>query len=53
MSLDNPDVVCFSVGEIEFESLKERKVWMVQVDMRKKALLSVIRCTRYPHNICR
>ena len=52
--MDNPDVVCFSVGEIEFESFEERKVWMVEVDMRKKALLSlsVVRCTHFgPHYI--
>jgi len=54
VSLDNPDVVCFSVGEIEFESFEERKVWMVEIDMRKKALLSlsVVRCTHFgPHYI--
>jgi hypothetical protein len=54
VSLDNPDVVCFSVDEIEFESFRERKVWMVEVDMRKKALLSlsVVRCPGFgPHYI--
>ena len=40
--MDNPDVVCFSVGEIEFESFEERKVWMVEVDMRKKACATVL-----------
>jgi len=51
VSLDNPDVVCFSVGEIEFDSSGKRKIWMVEVDMRKKALLSVVvRYTCYPHN---
>ncbi|KAL6658325.1 hypothetical protein ACP70R_003911 [Stipagrostis hirtigluma subsp. patula] len=45
VSLDNPDVVCFMVCEDYSVSRKDQKMWMVEVDTRRKALLSVVRCT--------
>ncbi|OEL35773.1 hypothetical protein BAE44_0003208 [Dichanthelium oligosanthes] len=45
VSSDNPDIVCFIVREEHFVSHEERKVWMLEVDTRRKALLSVCRCT--------
>jgi hypothetical protein len=44
VSLDNPDVVCFGVCDTKSDNCLKRKAWMVEVDMRKKALLSVVRC---------
>ncbi|KAL6653491.1 hypothetical protein ACP70R_009069 [Stipagrostis hirtigluma subsp. patula] len=45
VSLDNPDVVCFMVCEDYSVSRKDQKMWMVEVDTRRKALLSVVRST--------
>ncbi|KAL6657123.1 hypothetical protein ACP70R_004903 [Stipagrostis hirtigluma subsp. patula] len=49
VSLDNPDVVCFVVSNwfhrVEHE---ERKAWLIQVDTRKKELVSVVQCTGDP-----
>ncbi|KAL6657124.1 hypothetical protein ACP70R_004904 [Stipagrostis hirtigluma subsp. patula] len=46
VSLDNPDVVCFVVSNcyhrVEHE---ERKSWLIQVNTRRKALVSVVQCT--------
>ncbi|CAN6362433.1 unnamed protein product [Urochloa humidicola] len=45
MSLHNPDVVFLRISEENFVSFEERKVWVVEVDTRGKALLSVVPCT--------
>ncbi|KAL6639727.1 hypothetical protein ACP70R_022549 [Stipagrostis hirtigluma subsp. patula] len=45
VSSDNPDIVCFLLREEEFVSSQEKKVWMLEIDTTKKALLSVGRCT--------
>ncbi|RCV37311.1 hypothetical protein SETIT_8G052600v2 [Setaria italica] len=43
VSLDNPDVVCFKVvGD------GDRKARMIQVDMKRKVLLSAVKCTTVP-----
>ncbi|CAL4995001.1 unnamed protein product [Urochloa decumbens] len=42
VSLDNPDVVCFTVSNYYFVSYQEYKVWMIQVNMRSKTMLSVV-----------
>ncbi|CAO2147943.1 unnamed protein product [Urochloa humidicola] len=49
VSSDNPDVVCFIVREQEFVTHEDRKVWMLELDTRRKALLSVCRCTSHPY----
>ncbi|CAL4982175.1 unnamed protein product [Urochloa decumbens] len=42
VSLDNPDVVCFMVSDCRNHG---NKVWMIEVDTRRKALLSAVQCT--------
>ena len=44
VSLDNPDVIWFVVHEDvqDYNKFADRKVWMVEVDTRTKALLSVV-----------
>ncbi|CAD6254564.1 unnamed protein product [Miscanthus lutarioriparius] len=41
VSLDNPDVVCFKVTRAH----KDQDIWMIQVDMRRKALLAAVQWT--------
>ncbi|CAL5050674.1 unnamed protein product [Urochloa decumbens] len=41
VSLDDPDVVCFKV----VSDTDWRKVWMIQVDMRRKELLAAVQCS--------
>ncbi|KAL6647555.1 hypothetical protein ACP70R_014992 [Stipagrostis hirtigluma subsp. patula] len=45
VSLDNPDIICFKVSEECFINYKDRKVWMLEVDMKRKAIISVVPCT--------
>lgn len=42
VSLENPDVIWFMVREHNYANLADRRVWMVEVDTRSKALLSVV-----------
>ncbi|CAL4982176.1 unnamed protein product [Urochloa decumbens] len=42
VSLDDPDVVCFLVSNYEFVSSENYKVWMLQLNVTTKTLLSVI-----------
>ncbi|TVT96814.1 hypothetical protein EJB05_57953, partial [Eragrostis curvula] len=47
VSVDDPDVVCFTVCS-DYRSYLDsevRKVWFMEVDMRSKALRSVVPCT--------
>ncbi|CAL4995026.1 unnamed protein product [Urochloa decumbens] len=41
VSLDDPYVICFKVVE-------HRNAWMIQVDMRRKELVSAVKCTTDP-----
>ncbi|KAL6653291.1 hypothetical protein ACP70R_008869 [Stipagrostis hirtigluma subsp. patula] len=45
VSSDNPDIICFRVSDERFVNYKDGKVWMLEVDIRKKAILSVVPCT--------
>ncbi|KAL6870869.1 hypothetical protein ACP4OV_014717 [Aristida adscensionis] len=42
VSSDNPDVVWFEVMDLEYSLVGGRKEWMIEVDTRRKALLSVV-----------
>ncbi|OEL16598.1 hypothetical protein BAE44_0022383 [Dichanthelium oligosanthes] len=42
VSLDNPNVVCFLVSNYDLVSYKDYKVWMIQLDIKTKTLLSVV-----------
>jgi hypothetical protein len=42
VSLDNPDVVCFLVSNRYFATYEDRKVWMIQLTIKTKTLLSVV-----------
>jgi hypothetical protein len=47
--LDDPDAVCFLVSNAHFvSSYKERKTWMVQLNIKNKTLLSVAEFTADP-----
>ncbi|PUZ44006.1 hypothetical protein GQ55_8G053500 [Panicum hallii var. hallii] len=47
--LDDPDAVCFLVSNAHFvSSYKERKTWMVQLNIKTKTLLSVAEFTADP-----
>ena len=48
LSVDNPGTVCFRVSYPDI--LEGNQVWMVEVYMRKKTLLSVVSCTGYVHD---
>jgi hypothetical protein len=48
LSVDNPGAVCFRVSYPDI--LEGNQVWMVEVDMRKKTLLSVVSCTGSVHD---
>lgn len=48
VSLDNPDVVCFSVSNFHFVSYQDYKVWMIQLNIKTKKLLSVVQFTKDP-----
>ncbi|RLM69624.1 hypothetical protein C2845_PM17G03240 [Panicum miliaceum] len=43
VSLDNPDVVCLKVAR-DWDT----KAWMIQVDTRRKKLLSAVKCATDP-----
>ncbi|KAL6658433.1 hypothetical protein ACP70R_004019 [Stipagrostis hirtigluma subsp. patula] len=48
VSSDNPDIVCFTVSEEFFINDKDTKAWMLEVDMKTKAILSVVPYTHEP-----
>jgi len=48
VSSDDPDVVCFTVREDHCAGATERKVWMVEVNIRSKEVLSAFPCTIDP-----
>ncbi|TVT96826.1 hypothetical protein EJB05_57965, partial [Eragrostis curvula] len=42
VSLDNPDIICFLVSNCDIlDTYEDRREWMIQVDMRSKALVAV------------
>ena len=43
VSSEKPDVVFFKVV-----SFADRKTWMIEVDMRRKAILAAVQCTADP-----
>ncbi|TVU26525.1 hypothetical protein EJB05_29075, partial [Eragrostis curvula] len=45
MSIDNPDIVYFFIRDDDCTSFEKCKVWMVEVDMRVKSVMSVHPCT--------
>ncbi|KAL6868269.1 hypothetical protein ACP4OV_015114 [Aristida adscensionis] len=48
---ENPDAVCFVVtNHGECAESEDRRAWMIEVDTRRKALLSVVPCTTDPRN---
>ena len=52
VSPDNPDVVCFKVSNgclVGYYNYQE-KVWMLEVDTRRKVLLSVVPCPIHPYD---
>ncbi|RLM68979.1 hypothetical protein C2845_PM17G03290 [Panicum miliaceum] len=51
MSLHNPDVVYLRVGDGNARP-EESKVWIVEVDTRRKALLSITPCTTVAQKRC-
>ncbi|CAL4982174.1 unnamed protein product [Urochloa decumbens] len=50
VSLDNPEVICFSVTNFKFlSSYKDcYTVWIIQLNMRSKTLMSVVKYTTRP-----
>ncbi|TVU26518.1 hypothetical protein EJB05_29068, partial [Eragrostis curvula] len=52
ISFDNPDVVCFTIRERNFDSYDDRKLWRIEVDTRTKALLSVVSTTDSSADYC-
>ncbi|CAD6257954.1 unnamed protein product [Miscanthus lutarioriparius] len=45
VSLDNPNVVCFLVSHRRLNKNEDLKVWMIQLNMKSKTLLSVVQLT--------
>nr|CAB3489286.1 unnamed protein product [Digitaria exilis] len=45
VSLDDPDVICFLVDNYRITRCEEKKVWMIQLNVKTKALLSVVQCS--------
>ncbi|KAL6658323.1 hypothetical protein ACP70R_003909 [Stipagrostis hirtigluma subsp. patula] len=45
VSLDNPDIICFVIKDDNFVRYEDWKVWVVEVDMRSKSMLSASRCS--------
>nr|CAB3491062.1 unnamed protein product [Digitaria exilis] len=46
VSLDDPHIVCFLVANFPFvSSYEDRKVWMIQLNIKTKALLSAVQYT--------
>lgn len=52
VSPDNPNVICFKLSGRHMRecSYHVKKVWMLEVDMRKKVLLSVVQCPNDPRD---
>jgi len=51
VSPDNPDVVYFKVSNLFLNgSSYDQKVWMLEVDTRRKVLLSVVPCPIHPYD---
>ncbi|TVU26520.1 hypothetical protein EJB05_29070, partial [Eragrostis curvula] len=48
VSLDNPDIICFEVSDHYSIRSEDRKAWMIQVDTRRKELVSAIPFTTDP-----
>ncbi|CAL4985590.1 unnamed protein product [Urochloa decumbens] len=48
VSLDDPDIVCFLVSNYEFVSYEDYKVWMIQLNVKTKTLLSVVQFAKEP-----
>ncbi|KAF8711114.1 hypothetical protein HU200_029120 [Digitaria exilis] len=47
VSLDDPNIVCFLVANFPFvSSYEDRKVWMIQLNIKTKALLSAVQYTK-------
>jgi hypothetical protein len=51
VSPDNPDVVCFKVSNRCLVGYRDQKVWMLEVDTRRKVLLSVVKCPEDPYDL--
>jgi hypothetical protein len=51
VSPENPDVVCFMADDIDSETNGNTKSWTLEVDMRRKKLISVVSCNRCAHPI--
>jgi hypothetical protein len=45
---EKPDVVCFLVAE-GMDSQRNGKIWALEVDMRRKTLISVVPCPPHPY----
>ncbi|CAN6374511.1 unnamed protein product [Urochloa humidicola] len=45
VNMENPDGVCFLMGETRATGCNSEPTWMIEVDMKKKVLLA---CTSYP-----
>ncbi|CAN6380762.1 unnamed protein product [Urochloa humidicola] len=52
VSPDNPDIVCFKISNrpIIGNSYNQQKVWILEVDTRRKVILSVFQCPNDPYD---
>lgn len=45
VSLDNPNVVCFLVSNVQITRNEDGTVWMIQLNMKTKTLVPVVKVT--------